>query len=139
MCRRRRTNAGVAPFADKSVPTMVSYVGLSRVEDPGGLMRELRRGLSVKVFAISIFYHERKGPNADAIRRFKMEPLLYRDSSVRQFEEVRFKVTIENAQSVLGQPTPVGTILKEAQTGGLPMTETQVEWCTLVANRARVS
>ena len=122
------------PFADHSIPTIVSYVGLSNIEDPGDLVKELRRILSGHLFAISLFYEEKAGPNADLIRQYKLDSLLYRETAVKKFEEAGFKVRVENAKTVLAQPTPKGVILVGAQTDRLPVTETRVEWGTLVAS-----
>jgi ubiquinone/menaquinone biosynthesis C-methylase UbiE/uncharacterized protein YbaR (Trm112 family) len=122
------------PFADRSVRALVSYLGLANIEDPGNLVKELRRIVSGTVLAISLFYPEEVGPNTDMIRRLRLEPLLYRKSAVKQFKAAGFKVRVENMQKVLARPTPEGEILKSAQTDRLPVIETQVEWCTLVAS-----
>lgn len=121
------------PFADRSVPTMVSYLGLANIQDPGDLLRELRRIVSGELCAVSVFYPKEEGSNADTIHQFKLERLLYRESALRSFREAGFEVRVENAQTVLARPTPEGVILKGAQTDRLPVVETQVEWCTLVA------
>lgn len=122
------------PFADGSVPTMVTYLGLANVRDPGGLMKELRRVVSGELLAINLFYPERRGPNTDAIRQLKLEALMYRKSALRQFREAGFKVKVENSQNVLSRPTPKGEILEGAETDSLPVADTFVEWCTLVAS-----
>lgn len=121
------------PFADRSIPTMVTYVGLANIRDPGDLMKELRRVVSGNLLAITLFYPEEPGPNADTIRQFKLDALMYRDSALRQFREAGFKVRVENPQSVLARPTPKGEILTGAGMDALPVVDSQVEWCTLVA------
>lgn len=121
------------PFSDGSLPTMVTYVGLSNIRGPGGLMKELRRVISGTLVAISLFYPEAPGPNADMIRQLDLETPIYRESALRQFREAGFNVRVENSQQVLARPTPKGEILNEAGTDALPVVDTQVEWCTLVA------
>lgn len=121
------------PFADRSVPTMVSYLGLANVRDPGGLIQELRRVVSGTLFAISLFYPKEPGPNADTIRQLHLEAMMYRESALRRFRHAGFKVTVENAQIVRAQPTPKGRILEGATTDSLPVVDTPVEWGTLVA------
>lgn len=121
------------PFADGSIPPMVTYLGLANIRDPGELMKELRRVVSGNLLAISLFYPEEPGPNADTIRQLKLEALMYQDSALRQFEEAGFTVRIENSQHVVARPTPRGEILPEAGTDSLPVVDSHVEWCTLVA------
>ena len=55
----------------------MTNVGLTNIENPGPLLRELRRVVSV-FLATTIFYPEHGGPNADMIRQLKLESLLYR-------------------------------------------------------------
>ena len=121
------------PFADRSVPTMVTYVGLANIRDPGGLMKELRRVVSGSLLAISLFYPEEPGPNVDTIRELKLDALMFRASALRQFGNAGFKVKVENSQKVLARPTPKGVILEGAGTDALPVVDADVEWCTLVA------
>lgn len=126
-------DARYTPFADRSVPTMVTYMGLANIRDPGALMKELRRVVSGRLLAISLFYPVEPGPNADTIRQLKLEALMYRESALRQFREAGFKVRVENSQNVLARPPPKGEILTGAGTDALPVADSQVEWCTLVA------
>lgn len=121
------------PFADRSVSTMVSYLGLANVRDPGGLIKELRRVVSGKLLAISLFYPKEPGPNADTIRELNLEAMMYRGSALRRFRNAGFRVTVENAQIVRAQPTPKGQILEGASTDSLPVVDSPVEWSTLVA------
>jgi uncharacterized protein YbaR (Trm112 family) len=121
------------PFADHSVPTLVTNVGLANIENPGPLLRELRRAVSGEFLAITIFYPETEGSNADMIRRLKLEPLLYRRSAVREFEQAGFSVQVSNSILARARPTPPGVIMHEIRPDRLPVVEAELECCTLVA------
>ncbi len=121
------------PFADGSVPTMVTYAGRANIRDPGELLKELRRVVSGRLLAIGLFYPEEPGPNADSIRQLKLEALMYRESALRQFRDAGFNVEVENSQNVLARPTPRGVILQGVGIDSLPVVDSQVEWGTLIA------
>ena len=121
------------PFAHQSVPTLVTNVGLANIENPGTLLRELRRVVSGEFLAITIFYPKVEGPNADMIRRLKLEPLLYRRFAVQEFEQAGFPVRVSNSILARARPTPPGVIMHEIRPDRLPVVETELECCTLVA------
>ncbi len=126
-------DARQTPFADQSVPTLVTNVGLANIENPGMLLRELRRVVSGEFLATTIFYPEFEGPNADMIRRLKLAPLLYRRSAVKEFEQAGFSVRVSNSVLARARPTPPGVIMHEVRPDRLPVVETELECCTLVA------
>lgn len=121
------------PFADGSLPSLVSNVGLANIENPGDLLEELRRVVSGEFLAISIFYPEDGGPNSEMIHRLNLDSLLYRESALRHFHRAGFEVEVCNMQKATARPTPRGEIMNEVQPDRLPVSETEVEWCTLVA------
>ncbi len=121
------------PFADRSVPTLVTNLGLANIADPGTLLHELRRVVSGELLAITLFYPDREGPNAEEIRRLKLDPLLYRDSALRAFEAAGFSVEVSHPVRATARPTPPGVLLPEVRPDRLPVVETPLEWCTLVA------
>ena len=114
-------------------PTLVTNVGLTNIENPGPLLRELRRVVSGVFLATTIFYPEDGGPNADMIRQLKLESLLYRRSAIQEFEEAGFSVKVYNSTLARARPTPPGVIMHEVRPDRLPVTETELECCTLVA------
>ena len=121
------------PFANHSVPTLVTNVGLANIENPGTLLRELRQAVTGEFLAISIFYPETEGPNADMIRQLNLAPLLYRRSAVQEFEKAGFSVQVSNSILARARPTPPGVIMHEVRPDRLPVVETELECCTLVA------
>jgi len=122
------------PFKDGSVPTLITNLGLANIEDPAGLLQELRRIVSGRFLAITIFYPETEGPNEELIRRLKLEPMLHRESALRRFRESGFEVRVCNLERALARPTPRGEIMSEMQPDRLPVVDEVLEVCTLVAS-----
>jgi uncharacterized protein YbaR (Trm112 family) len=122
------------PFADRSVPTLVTNAGLANIEAPGSLLAELRRVVADRLLAITVFYPEDEGANAEEIRRLKLDSLMYRGPAVQQLERAGFRVQVLNSQRAKAHPTPRGEIMSEVKPDRLPVVETEVEWCTLLAN-----
>jgi hypothetical protein len=122
------------PFKNRSVGTLTTNVGLANIEEPGDLLKELRRIVSGQFLAVTLFYPNDGGPNSEMIRRLNLEPLMYRDSALRLFEAAGFRVQLCNSKSVEARPTPTGEIMSEVQPDRLPVVETRVELCTLVAS-----
>lgn len=121
------------PFQDRSLGTLVTNVGLANIENPGDLLKELRRVVSGQFLAITLFYPEAPGPNSELIRELGLEPLMYRESALRLFEEAGFHVQVRNSMKAEAQPTPKGEIMSEVQPDRLPVLACEVEFCTLVA------
>jgi hypothetical protein len=64
-----------------------------------------------------------------------MEGLLYRRAALEAFATAGWEVTVENACIGRAKPTPAGVVLEGARVDGLPVVETQLEWCVLVPKR----
>ena len=126
-------DARQSPFADQSVPTLVTNVGLMNIKNPGGLLRELRRIVSGTFFAITAFYPEKEGPNSKAIRELGLVPLLHRRSALREFRAAGFSARVCNFRKARTRPTPEGEIMKGFQPDRLPVVDTELGWCTIVA------
>ena len=122
------------PFMDRSIGTLVTNVGLANIENPGNILKELRRVVSGQFFAITLFYPAEPGPNSEMIRELGLEPLMYRDSALRLFQDVGFHVQVRNSMKAEAQPTPKGVIMSEVQPDRLPVIGCEVEFCTLVAS-----
>ena len=121
------------PFAESSIATLVTNVGLANIEEPGDLLKELRRVLAGTFAAIMLFYPEEQSLNSEMIRRLNLGALIHREPALRMFESAGFRVQVCNSQTVEAQPTPRGEIMPEIQPDRLPVVATEVEWCTLLA------
>lgn len=122
-----------APFKDGAVKTLTTYQGLPNIREPGNLLRELRRIVSGSFLALTIFYPEDDEANAAAIAEMGLSDLLFRRSTLECFAQAGWKVEV--VASCLGKasPTPTGVVLEGAGVDTLPVAETTLEWCILMA------
>lgn len=121
------------PFRDGAVETMTTHQGLPNITEPGELLRELRRVVGGAFLAISLFYPEDDEGNAAAIRDLKLETLLYRRVALEGFAAAGWEVEVANAQSAKTGPTPTSVLLEGAKIDGMPVCDTVLEFCVLVA------
>jgi len=120
------------PFKDGAVETLTTNLGLPNIEEPGSLLKELRRIVAGKFLAISHFFPEEDESNAEVIREAKLETLLYQRSALEQFAEVGWDVEVKNVCVGVARPTPPGVVLEGARIDGLPVADTNLEWCVLL-------
>ena len=104
------------------------------MEEPGELLEELRRVVDDRFLAISTFYPENDAANGAVIREVGMDKLLYRRAALEAFATAGWAVAVENACVGKAEPTPAGVVLEGAKVDSLPVAETELEWCVLVAN-----
>lgn len=122
------------PFKDEAVETMTTNLGLSNIEKPGNLLKELRRVISGEFLGIVYFFPEDDKVNAEAISKLGLTPLLYRDSALELFANAGFVVELENVHKGKARPTPESELLQGARPDALPVADTELTWCTLVAH-----
>ncbi|MGQ9592971.1 MAG: methyltransferase domain-containing protein [Anaerolineae bacterium] len=121
------------PFRDRAIATLTSNLGLPNIEHPGALLRELRRVVSGTFYAISFFYPEEDEANARLIREMGLETLLFRGPCLEAFRAAGWEVEVAHRREGRALPTPTGVVLEGAGIDALPVAETTLEWCTLVA------
>ena len=121
------------PFKDGAVETLTTNQGLPNIEEPGKLLRELRRIVSGTFMALHHFYPEDDGANAAVLRQVGLATLLFRASALERFIEAGWQVEAANICAGRALPTPTGVVLEGASIDGLPAAETVLEWCVLVA------
>jgi len=121
------------PFKDDVIQTLTTNLGLPNIEQPGRLLRELRRIVGGTFLAISQFYPEDNEANAAAIRQAGLSALLFRRSTLEHFATAGWRVELANAYIGKAQPTPAGVVLEGAAIDAFPVAETTLEWCVLVA------
>ncbi len=122
------------PFRDGAVETLTTLLGLPNVEQPGDLLTELRRIVSGTFLAISHFYPEEDTTNAEVINQAGLSTMLFRRSALEHLIAAGWEVTVANVCTGLARPTPTGVLLAEASIDSLPVAETTLEWCVLVAH-----
>lgn len=116
------------PFKDGAVKTMTTNMGLPNIEEPGNLLRELKRVVSGLFLAISHFYPEEDAANGEVIEEAGLELLLYRKSAVSQFSKAGWEVAIKNECIGQARPTPLSKIVEGLRIDGLPVAETMLAW-----------
>ncbi|GAB4544220.1 MAG: hypothetical protein Kow0063_37870 [Anaerolineae bacterium] len=121
------------PFRDGAVGTLTTNVGLANVEEPGNLLKELRRIAGGEFLAISHFYPDDDEVNAMALREAGLSSLVFRHAAVEGFMAAGWDVEVANECRARAEPTPRSEVLGGAQIDAFPVRETMLEWCVLVA------
>lgn len=126
-------DARMMPFADGAVPFMTSCLGLQNIEEPGGLLSELRRVLSGCFMSVCHFYPEDDRKNGKLIREHGLQRMMYRKHCVKEFEKTGWSVRVLNECSAEEAPPPPGRILRGARVDALPSFPTTLQWCVVAA------
>lgn len=121
------------PFKDGAITTLTTNLGLPNIEEPGSLLQELRRVVSGTFLAISHFYPEDDEANAATIHQLGLSTLLFQRPALEQFRAAGWQVEVANPCRGPAHPTPTGVVLEGAGIDALPVAETVLEWCVLVA------
>ncbi|MCI0713207.1 MAG: methyltransferase domain-containing protein [Chloroflexi bacterium] len=117
------------PFKNQSIPTMTSYVGLANIEKPGDVVAELKRVVSGKLLAISLFYAPDDASNAAIIKEHGL--LMFEDELLAIFDRLNWQATVMARMEVTARPTPTSEILGVG-IDGLPVNKTTITWGTIV-------
>lgn len=123
------------PFKEGGIQTLTTNVGLANISEPGNVLAELNRVVGGGFWAVSMFYPRDDKANAEAIRQFNLDAFLYEDSAVAQFAALNWPVEVTNRITAKAKPTPASELLG-AGIDGLPVAETDLLWCTLVARKS---
>lgn len=121
------------PFKDGAVQTLTTYQGLANIREPGELLRELRRIVSGAFWVLTVFYPEDDEANASAIAQIGLSDLLFRRSALEGFAQAGWDVEVAASCFGKARPTPAGVVLEGAKIDTLPVAETVLEWCILIA------
>jgi uncharacterized protein YbaR (Trm112 family) len=120
------------PFKDGAVKLLTTNLGLPNIEEPGELLRELGRIVDGVFLAISHFFPEEDDVNAKIIREAGIEKTVYRRAALEQFDGAGWVVEVKNSCVGEARPTPEGVVLEGARIDGLPVADTNLEWCVLL-------
>ncbi len=126
-------DARCTPFKDGAVATLTTNLGLPNIEEPGNLLKELRRIVASTFLAISFFFPEEDETNAKVIHEANLDPLLYRRTALEHFLAAGWNVEVKNSCVGEAHPTPPSVLLDGATIDGLPVADTNLEWCVLFA------
>ncbi len=126
-------DARQTPFKDDAVSCMTTNLGLPNIENPGDLMKELGRVMDGRFLAISHFFPEIENANAELLRQHQLEEAAYKRLALEAFQAAGWQVTVENGCTGLAKPTAASELLDGIRIDGLPVVETDLEWCVLSA------
>lgn len=118
------------PFKTGSVQTLTTNVGLPNIKAAAELHEEIRRILSGTFFAISHFYPP-GDENAQTISQAGLADRLYHRPATQWMRDARLQVQVQNLCRGAAAPTPAAEVIAGARIDGLPVAETQLEWCVL--------
>lgn len=124
------------PFKDQSVPNISTFMGLGNIMNPMDLLGELHRITRGSFVAVCNFCREDDDENRAALRSFGLEDLGTRESAVSLFRRAGWKVEVMNLMTGHAVPTPESKLIAGLRVDGLPVAETDLEWCVLVASHA---
>jgi len=123
-----------APFRNGAIEMLTTNLGLPNIQNPGELMKELRRIVSGRFLAISIFYPPDDEDNASKLREAGLGDLLFRQPAINTFNSAGWEVALDNLKHGKALPTPPSRLLEGARIDAFPVTETVLEWCVLDAH-----
>ncbi len=120
------------PFKAEAIETLTTNLGLPNIEKPGSLLRELRRITAGEFLAISHFFPEEDEANAEIIREAGLETLLYKRTALEHYAEAGWEIEVKNTCVGKARPTPPSVVLEGVRVDGLPVADTNLEWCVLL-------
>ena len=122
------------PFKDQAVQTLTTFLGLPNIVEPVVLLAELRRICSGELLAAHFFFPNDDQPNLEYLYAADLQDLLLKEPALTAFVQSGWQVETANVCSALARPTPMSEILMGARVDGLPVADTTLEWCTVIAH-----
>jgi uncharacterized protein YbaR (Trm112 family) len=126
-------DARKTPFKSGAIEIMTTNLGLPNIEEPGDLIKELKRIVSGSFLGVSHFFSIEDEPNSAVIKEAGIEAFVYKESALHYFSSNGWNPNIENSCLATALPTPVSEIFDGARADGLPVAPTELEWCTIRA------
>lgn len=123
-------DARKTPFTDRSIEILTTNLGVPNIRGMGKLFDELHRVISGRFLAISHFYPEDDG-NKEVIEQLELEDAVYKARLMEKQSAAGFQVQVGVSCMGEASPTPVGNVLDGIRVDGLPVVETELEWCVV--------
>lgn len=126
-------DARITPFKDGAVNILTTNLGLSNIEEPKSLLKELRRIVNGQLMSVIHFYPESDKQNSDVIYKYGFETFTFKNIALKSFIEAGWDVELVNECSGAAKPTPTSKLIEGVQIDGLPVKDTELEWAVLIA------
>jgi uncharacterized protein len=120
------------PFKDGALPVVTTDQGLANQQALGRLLKEMRR-VSSRLAAVHAFYPLHDASNAAAIEALGLKMALHWENLQPVLAAAGWEARRENVCRSRAQPPPRGSLVSAPGFEALPVAETWLDWCTLVA------
>ncbi|MTI67297.1 MAG: methyltransferase domain-containing protein [Firmicutes bacterium] len=118
----------LTPFKDGAIDILTSNLGLSNIEKPKDLIKELRRITKGTFLSINHFCNESDHDNVNLLKKFQLDTFLLESETIDSFKKADFNINILNNLKGKAKPTPKGELIKDAEIDGFPIKETILKW-----------
>ena len=125
-------DARQTPFKNDSVGILTTNIGLPNINEPGELLKELRRNVSGRFLAITHFYPEDDEVNASALRE-KGLSTIFRTEAMASFISAGWEIDLLNECRGIANPTPMSKVIEGAGIDHFPLSKTILDWCVINA------
>ena len=125
-------DARQTPFKNGSVGILTTNIGLPNINEPGELLKELRRIVSGRFLAITHFYPETDAVNAGALREKGLNAL-FRSEALADFISTGWEIDLVNECHGIANPTPMSKVIEGAGIDRFPLSKTILDWCVIDA------
>jgi ubiquinone/menaquinone biosynthesis C-methylase UbiE len=126
-------DARKTPFKSNSIEIMTTNLGLGNIQNPGGLLQEMKRILHGNFYPIMFFFNEDDIEHKKFIQDNNLSPLLFLEFTLESFKKQHFVIKTGFECSSFAKPTPQGEII-QAGIDSLPIKETILKWIVFQIN-----
>ena len=119
------------PFADASIATVTTFLGLGNVSRPVSVLRELRR-VAARLVVGHVVY-ERGTANDAAVAGLGLERVAYRDVLLDELSAAGWDARVADDHRGRAEPAPRGELLAGAVVDALPVEPVDAAWLVLEA------
>ncbi len=126
-------DARKTPFRDRSIPTLVSHMGIANILDGAGeALAELRR-VCRGSFLFTHMFCQPDDPDHAPILRKSGHPLAFLDEGLKALCRAGWDVEVIVKERVPIRPTPSSTLAPDMTIDAFPLTETEFDFALLRA------
>lgn len=120
------------PFADASIATVTTFLGLGNVTRPADVLRELRRVAARLVLGHVVY--DRGTANDPAVEALGLAHVAYREGLVDELSAAGWDARVVDDRRGRAEPTPKGVLLAGAVVDALPVEPVGATWLVIEAH-----